>query len=85
MFRQRKGPFAARCHRVEIEPMQMPTPMYDDEPTPDPVTTKKKKNKYLPGERLLIELHKKEKERSNNLDMSSIHRSIRKIIDEIAE
>jgi hypothetical protein len=81
MYRRnrRKSPFAATITREE-EPTY--EEMAYDEPEPPPV--KVKTQKYLPGERLLRELHKKEQAKSNNLDLTNIHRSISKIIDEIA-
>ena len=87
MFRERKSIFAPRCHRVEIEEMRMPN-VGDEypQPIPEPVPIKKKKGrKCLPGERLLRELHRKEKERGDNLDMSMLQKSIAGIIDDICD
>ena len=82
MFRRRISPWVGKI-TVQKQPEE-DQPMYD-EYDPMPQVVKKKKSKYLPGEKLLRKLHKQEKARSNNLDLSIIQRSINDIINDLAD
>lgn len=79
---RRVNPFA--CIETRQSDMMEEEPQYGFEnPDDGYAPIKKKKKRYLPGERLLRKLDKKEKNKT--LDMSMIHRSISSIIDDLSK